>query len=109
MRLKELLEDLTNKINEINATQSGTLKFNLDTPEGQEAFNRATKSLDLALTLWDVSQEVFRPHRKHGYPEGGILNVDEWNEQTFNVVSRLEEIYYEILERRGIVLDDLIS
>lgn len=47
-----------------------TLTFNL--PEEKEEFDLATNANRYASSLWEVSQEVFRPARKHGYPQKDI-------------------------------------
>jgi hypothetical protein len=44
-----------------------TLTFTL--PEENEEFNMAVKAGSYHGALWDVSQNVFRPYRKHGYPD----------------------------------------
>jgi hypothetical protein len=76
--------------------------WNLNIPEEREDFERSNKSLDLQLALWDISQEVFRPHRKHGYSDHKLPNLDDWSDQSHAIVERLEELFYEILKSRGV-------
>ena len=83
----------------------GTLKFNLNEEEAD--FKRAVKATDAYICLWDIANEIFRPHRKHGYPDNRIPPVDEWTDREYKIVEVLEEKFYEILESHGVNLDDL--
>lgn len=85
------------------------LEFNL--PEEQEEFDTAVKAIDYKLALWDIAQDIFRPARKHGYPEERIqkllLKIDEGtleDGQGTELVALLEEKFYEILREKGIEL-----
>lgn len=53
-----------------------TLTFSL--PEEQEEFNLATHASRYHSALWDTSQEVFRPARKHGYPQRNLTQLLEY-------------------------------
>lgn len=80
-----------------------TLKFNL--PEEQEEFKDAQKAPDYKGALWEVSQEIFRPARKHGYPDSEIQSLlDTCGEKGSELVSKLEALFYTILEDREITL-----
>jgi hypothetical protein len=70
-------------------------------PEDKEDFERATKALDMELALWDIANEVFRPARKHGYPDPELSRLAENNEE---LIGLLEQKFYAILEERGIKL-----
>jgi len=50
-----------------------TLSFEL--PEDQENFDLAVKGADAHLALWEISESIFRPARKHGYPDQNIQNL----------------------------------
>lgn len=50
-----------------------TLKFNL--PEEREECDNAMQAGKYSGFLWDVENEVFRPARKHGYPDTAINNL----------------------------------
>lgn len=89
-----------------------SLHFNL--PEEREEFETAVKAGDYKLALWEISQEIFRPARKHGYADQKIqkllLDIDhnadissEYGKGT-ELISLLEERFYEILRERGIEL-----
>lgn len=50
-----------------------TLSFKL--PDEEEAFHHAVKAEAMATFLWDVENEIFRPARKHGYPDGAVSRL----------------------------------
>ncbi len=79
------------------------LEFNLSDPDEREAHLRAVKVNDAYCALWEIAQDVFRPARKHGYPD---LDLNELlkNEQVEEAISLLEKKFYQILEDREIVL-----
>lgn len=81
-----------------------TLKFTL--PEEKEEFTLATTAGEMHSALWDIAQEVFRPARKHGYPQREIQEaLGKCNEgEGEELVSLLEKRFYEILEEHGIKL-----
>jgi hypothetical protein len=93
-----------------------TLSFNL--PEEQEEFDFATNGSMYHLALWEISQEIFRPARKHGYSETSIQGLvsyldslaqsaaekeglSEYQDAT-ELVSLLEQKFYDILREKGI-------
>jgi hypothetical protein len=96
-----------------------TLRFKL--PEEQGEFDTAQKAGSIAAALFDVGQNVFRPARKHGYPEADIQNLitklDDLARQAHgpippntypgiedatHLVSLLEKKFYEILNKWGV-------
>ena len=95
-----------------------TLTFNL--PEEQEEFDTAVKAADYKIALWDIAQDIFRPARKHGYPNEAVQKVLDKADEVIVVtdigdvkyetgagselVSMLEQKFYEILRERGIEL-----
>jgi hypothetical protein len=95
------------------------LRFNLDDFSEEKAFKRAVKSTDAYLVLHSIANEIFRPARKHGYSGNEFLNklienspdvVDEDGVESnlaTSVVGSLESMFYEILERYDVNLDDL--
>lgn len=94
------------------------LEYNLQDIDDRHDFKLANKASDMYLVLWDVAQEIFRPYRKHGYnnsrlndmidQSGKTLDVDGY-ESTYGyeIVETLEKMFYELLEERGINLDEL--
>lgn len=93
-----------------------TLTFTL--PEEQNEFETATKAGDFHSALWEISQEIFRPARKHGYPDQRIEQlVDVLNKTEVQahdcdmlvgggteLISLLEKKFYDILSERNIDL-----
>jgi hypothetical protein len=85
------------------------LEFDLTNPEDREQHTRIFQG-QLALDfLFDVEQEVFRPARKHGYPDSPIgrrLNqLIESNPEAGEIIGLLEDLYYRTKEESGLVLD----
>ena len=83
------------------------LEMEFDGEDGfdRQALIRTIKADGAYAALHDVAQEVFRPHRKHGYSDEIQKLLDE-NESSYDVVEILEKLFYEILENYGINLDD---
>ena len=72
-----------------------TLHFNLEDPDDKFAFNRCHKANDMAMALWDYSQEL-RAICKYSDDE---VQQKHWGEA--------REKFYEVLKDYGIDLDDL--
>lgn len=96
----------------------GILEFDL--PVEQEEFQAAVSAPDMKAALYDIGQEVFRPARKHGYPDAYLQRLlDKANEVTIatyddatkgpcdgcvgtELIGQLEKLFYEILQRHGV-------
>ena len=80
------------------------LEFDTTTEWGRKSAKAATQADDLQSAIWEISQEIFRPHRKHGYPAGNnnIPNLDDWTERELKIVGALEDMFYNILKDRGL-------
>lgn len=79
-----------------------TLEFIL--PEDNQEYERCTKGEDYFIALQEIAEQVFRPHRKHGYSDCRIqelLNKSE-DDNAFELVGKLEELFYEILDENNI-------
>lgn len=75
-----------------------------DTIEDKDELAMTMKGVDCNLALWEISQEVFRPHRKHGYADARIGKaIDDGD--ALEAISLLEDMFYSILLRREINLD----
>jgi hypothetical protein len=95
-----------------------TLSFNL--PEEQGEFQAAVDAGKYRAALWEISQRVFRPARKHGYADIRVQSLldttdsvkvpsmDGYTEDLVGggteLVAQLERIFYEILREEGIEL-----
>ena len=57
-----------------------------------------------ALALWEISQTIFRPARKHGYSD---RQVNEYldGDDTYLAIGRLEEMFFEILAKHNLEID----
>lgn len=74
------------------------LTVSSDEMESIQAFTQGPQALD---ALRDVANTVFRPARKHGYAELKLEALAEGNEE---LIGKLEEEFYRVLEDRGISL-----
>ena len=59
----------------------------------------------MKLALSEIGDKVFRPARKHGYPDNSDLNDLLNKEEVCEAIGILEEKFYEILRDRGVTLE----
>lgn len=95
------------------------LTFDLSDPDDRNEFTRCTKATDAYIALWDIGQEIFRPHRKHGYSDSRVQELidkcptfktkDGETDYCSEVIEKLEEMFYEILREHGINLDEELN
>lgn len=83
-----------------------TLRFNLEDLDDRHEFERMNKAGSMANALWTMAQEVFRPARKHGYPDTELQNLTD---HEVEVISLLEKKFYEIMNDNEIDLDKLTN
>lgn len=77
-----------------------TLEFNLDEHDDQIAHLRSIKSVDLALSLWDMDQ----------YLRGKIKHApDSMSDETYKELQEARQKFLHILEQRSIDLDELLN
>lgn len=83
---------------------TATLTFQL--PEEQEEFTRATQAGAMHSILWDTSQEIFRPARKHGYSDSRISELIEsiGEDKAEQLIGLLEERFHALLSAEGVTL-----
>lgn len=95
-----------------------TLSFNL--PEERDEFETAVNAAKYQAALWEISQQVFRPARKHGYSNMRIQTLldttdsvkvpamDGYTEDMVGggteLIGELEKLFYQILQEEGIEL-----
>lgn len=102
-----------------------TFKFQI--PEERDELDTYLKAEDFRSSLWDISQEVFRPARKHGYSDPRLqLLIEKLDEQVAqlsssgalvgwpmehdipmnatDLISLLEQKFYRILEEHEVSL-----
>lgn len=76
------------------------LEFNLDEQDDEMAHKRAVKSLDMALTLWDID----------GYLRGQIKHApDSMSPEVYGTLQDVRDKLYEIMSKHSIDLDELIN
>ena len=99
-----------------------TLEYNL--PEDQEDLDCALNGHKYKYVLSDIAQEVFRPARKHGYPDTRLQSLIEkldelveayapvdWPKDEYgpmnatDLVGLLEKLFHETIDRQGVSLD----
>lgn len=80
-----------------------TLKFKL--PEEDYEMKSALKGGDYRYALHRIGNEIFRPARKHGYPNEKLQALMDSNEVSYEIVDMLEKRFYEILGEEQIELD----
>jgi hypothetical protein len=85
----------------------GILEFNL--PEEQQEFETAVSAGRMKSLLWDISQEIFRPARKHGYSDHRMkqfLDTDgELKEEVAEAIGVLEQMFYEFVREHNVEID----
>lgn len=105
--LEELIEELS--VRE-PASETGQLTYNLSDYQGRLAHKRAVNSTNAYIALYEISQRIFRPARKHGYKDtttNELLENLEADEDGNTIVDKLESMFWEILEDSGINMGDL--
>lgn len=75
------------------------LEFDLSEPEDEEAHKRAVKSLDLVLALWDIDQ----------YLREQVKYNESLSKEAYDALDKAREEFYNILNKRNISFDELIS
>lgn len=80
------------------------LLLDLDDPEQKKELERCLKSFDYLIALDEIRNEIFRPARKHGYPDKKLNDLLEGNvEKTEEYQKALEELNnaVSIIEEHG--------
>jgi hypothetical protein len=81
----------------------GTLEYDLTDPDDRMEFERANKSLDMALALWEFGYNTRKDI------ERSISEEDKCSDEQYELIDKVYEKFWEILKDRNIVIDDLIS
>ena len=68
-----------------------SLIFNL--PEERPEYDIAMKGMNFSIALDRIRNEVFRPHRKHGY---GSTLLD--SDAAYDIIEALESMFNTIME-----------
>lgn len=79
-----------------------TLTFNL--PEEQQEFDLANRALAMSIAIDEIGNEVFRPARKHGYPDAKLNELlEKCGDPGYELVHELERMFYEILNNHSAI------
>lgn len=74
------------------------LMFDLDVIDDRERFETIAKAEQLKNALYETRMEIFRPARKHGYPEPQLQKLmEEHPEVISDLMEALEKKFNEIL------------
>lgn len=83
--------------------QVGKLIFDLTTFEGRDQMQKCLNVDSYHSVLFDISQEIFRPARKHGYSRHAIRELYEQNPEFAAVlIGELESLFNELLSDSNI-------
>lgn len=81
------------------------LSFNMNSEEDREKLKTMMQAEAMRAALWEISQEVFRPARKHGYADNPELNNLCEQDGVIEAIGLLEERFYEILREREVTIE----
>lgn len=81
------------------------LEYDLNDPDDTASHLRAVKSLDLALILWDFN---YNAKKSIEYDIEDKLNKGE-KLSPYDAVDLVFNKFHELLNERGIIIDDLIN
>jgi hypothetical protein len=79
---------------------TATLNFDLNDPDDNMAFMRCAKSTDMALALWEFANNTKKSFQR---------DLDESDDKSYELIDKVYERFWEIMNDNGIKLDDLIS
>jgi hypothetical protein len=79
-----------------------TLTYNISDPDDNIDFKRAVKSTDMAMALWDILQ--LKKKLEHRFEAQNNTNND-----VFDGLDAMAEGIVEILDRNGIIVDELLT
>lgn len=82
-----------------------TFDFDMNDPDDKMAHLRATKSLDLALAVWQI---IHNTKKGLMYQVESALSEDK-NLTPYDAVDMVYDRIYEILEEHNIKIDELIN
>lgn len=76
------------------------LIFDMTDPNDREQHKMAVHASDMAITLSEIRQRMWRPSRKHGYDNPYLNKIDEDNPELFLA---LEEMFNDICKEYGVI------
>jgi hypothetical protein len=79
------------------------VEANLEDPCAKQDFLLMLRQKDYEIVLQEIAEKIFRPHRRHGYTNP-LLNQLLQDPAAHQVTGMLEDMFYEILEKRDLEL-----
>ena len=76
------------------------LTFDLHDPDDNMAFMRAAKSTDMALALWEFAYNTKKSLQRE---------LKEDDDKSYELIDKVYERFWEIIQERGLKLDNLIN
>lgn len=87
------------------------IKFVAEEPEDVETIARMLGVNNVYGALSEIRDEIFRPARNHGYPDAklscllGEAVPEAEADARYEIIDLLEQKFFDILNRRGVLLD----
>lgn len=75
------------------------LEYDGDNPQDVEDFHQAVSAKEVFEFLRIVEDNLFRPHRKHGYSTAHVPtqdDADHLNKANTDTIDLLERVYYKL-------------
>ncbi len=85
------------------------LKITIEADSDHELEEKLRRSLNAdkyLAALNEIAQDIFRPARKHGYPDQKIQELLNSSEKCEEIISLLEDKFHEIIQEHGFGLDE---
>ncbi len=79
---------------------TATINFDLNDPDDNMAFVRMAKSTDMALAIWE-----FVYNTKESFQR----DLNESDDKSYELLDKVYDRFWEILNDKGIKIDDLIN
>jgi hypothetical protein len=79
------------------------LKFNLSDPDDRVEFERTSKSLDMALSLWE-----FGYNTKKGF-ERELESDEKTTDREFELLDKVYQKFWDILNEHNINIDSIVQ
>jgi len=92
-----------------------TITWDLSEFEDRMDFKQKMKASELTNALWEIQQQVFRPARKHGYPDKELAKLydacgdtEEGYSLAEELIGKLEDKFCQLLADNDIDIDELV-
>ncbi len=77
-----------------------TINFDLMDPDDLMLFTRMAKSTDMALAIWEFVYNTKKSLQRE---------LDESDDKSYELIDKVYDKFWEILNDKGIKIDDLIN